>query len=506
MHDSGAVTLTPATIEQAVRDFITRYHRKTAGAGGPLRFVKEVLLRGKVDAFGQQQEPDGWQCGVLLDYGAEERRITIRSGHGVGKTAVDAWIIVYQLVFEFPQNTVVTAPTSDQLFDALYKEVVIWMGVLPGPIRARYTIKTDRIELTPTKERPDLHQHSWVSFRTARPDSPEALAGVHCEEGSVLLIGDEASGISEKIFDAASGSMSGRRAITILSGNPVRSSGFFWGTHMGAARHDWKRHHVSCEEHPRISKDFIESKLREYNNNREDPRFRVRVCGEFPLADANSMFPFEIVDPAVDREIEPSNTRPIWGLDPAYTGDNLSSLCVRRGAVIDPIITWSKLDTMRLVGRVKNKWDLTPEPDRPEWICVDSIGIGSGVADRLRELGLPVLKVNVAELPAFGNQDKYLNLRAELYFKLRQWLEERNLSIPNNEKLIAQLLAINYDIVESTGKYKIESKKDMRKRGLESPDELDSVVLTLAVEAATGLFGRSGPRKTALKRDIRRVA
>jgi hypothetical protein len=120
---------------------------------------------------------------------------------------------------------------------------------------------------------------------------------------------------------------------------------------------------------------------------------------------------------------------------------------------------------------------------------VDSIGLGAGVVDRLRELGLPARGINVAESPAFGNT--YANLRAELWYKAKAWLEGRGGKLPKDDRLLGELVAVKYKF-QSSGKIQIESKDDMKRRGMPSPDVADAFVLTFASDAAIGLFGGTG--------------
>lgn len=430
-----------------------------------------------------------------------KRRISIRSGHGVGKTTELAWIIIHHILTRFPQKTVCTATTGDQLFDALAAEVKAWIQKLPQALQDLLEVKNESIEL---KAAPN---ESFISFRVSRADKPEALAGVHSEY--VLLVGDEASGIADIIFEAAAGSMSGHNAITILAGNPVRSSGLFHDTH-----HDlkdiWDTFHISCEDCPRVSKDFIEDMRRRYGERSN--AYRVRVLGEFPVADDDTVIPAELISMAYGREVQPQMVRPIWGLDVARFGSDSSALAKRKGNVLtESVKEYIGKDTMELCGIVKVEWDTTPPIDRPEDICVDAIGIGAGVADRLRELGLPARAINVSESPAM--RERFLNLRAELYFKAREWFAQRMCHLPrdaggDNDKkrtLGKQLAAVKYKFAPN-GKVKIEAKDDMKKRGEPSPDLADAFILTFASEAVTAMTGVGFGAKSwnqPLKRNIR---
>jgi hypothetical protein len=215
----------------------------------------------------------------------------------------------------------------------------------------------------------------------------------------------------------------------------------------------------------------------------------VRVLGDFPARDDDTAIPLELIESAQNREVEVTADEPIiWGLDVARFGSASSVLCKRQGRQILAMQTWRGLDLMQLTGAVVAEFESCQPRQEPITICVDSIGVGGGVCDRLRELGLPAIGVNTSESPAL--RVTYLNLRAELWFKLKAWLEARDVSLPKDDHLLAELVAVKYKFT-SSGKLQIESKDEMRKRGLSSPDRADAVCLTFAVEAATVIHGSS---------------
>jgi phage terminase large subunit len=137
---------------------------------------------------------------------------------------------------------------------------------------------------------------------------------------------------------------------------------------------------------------------------------------------------------------------------------------------------------MQLCGVIKNRYDDATVMDKPQEILVDVIGIGAGVVDRLREQNLPVRGINVSESPS--SKKNYLNLRAELWFAIKDWLAQRDCRLPMDDELASELAAPLYKYT-STGKIKIESKDDMRKRGIKSPDKADALALTMASSAAS---------------------
>ena len=449
----------------------------------PVLFVKEVL----------EAEPLPYQAEFLEAIARGERKISIRSGHGTGKSTAASWAMLWYLLMRFPNKVVVTAPTSGQLFDALFAELKRWINEVPKPVQQLLTVKSDRVEVSAAAS------EAFISARTSRAETPEALAGVHSE--NVLLVVDEASGVPEQVFEAAAGSMSGHAATTILLSNPTRSSGTFFESQNRMSSSWWTRR-WSCVDSPLVSDEFVEEMRLRYGE--ESNAFRIRVLGEFPLADDDTIIPFHLVESATHRDVEVAEeTKAVWGLDVARFGSDCTALCKRQGPVVTEIRSWRGLDLMQTVGRVVAEYESLPPSRRPGEILVDSIGVGSGVVDRLRELNLPVRGVNVSESPSMG--ETYMNLRSELWFKTKGWLEDRSCKIPKNDQLMAELTSIRYSFT-SSGKMKAESKDEMRKRGLASPDLADALCLTMASDAATALSGAFSSWKGSIRRNLRGIA
>ena len=460
-----------------LEEFVLRYK------DDPVLFVKEVL----------GATPYDYQAEFLDALASGERKMSVRSGHGTGKSTTSSWAMLWYVLLRFPNKVVVTAPTSGQLFDALFAELKRWINELPPQLQVLLTVKSDRVELTAAPA------EAFISARTSRAETPEALAGVHSQ--NVLLVVDEASGVPEKVFEAAAGSMSGHSATTILLSNPTRSSGTFFESQTRLASTWWTRR-WSCVESPLVSEDFIDEMRARFGE--DSNAFRIRVLGEFPMADDDTIIPFHLADSAIKRDIEiPEDTKPIWGLDVARFGADKTALCKRYGNVVTEITSWQGLDLMQTVGRVMAEYEGLSPSMRPSEILVDSIGVGGGVVDRLRELGAPVRGINVGEAPAMGNT--YMNLRAELWFKTKGWLEDRSCKLPNDDQLLAELTSIRYAFTPG-GKMKAESKDDMRKRGLKSPDLADALCLTMASDAATALSGAMSTWKKEIRRNLRGIA
>lgn len=459
-------------------DFVRRYRND------PVLFVQEVL----------GVEPDEWQKEFLTAIAAGKRQISVRSGHGVGKSTAASWAMLWYFVTRYPVKVVVTAPTAAQLFDALFAELKSWCLRLPDPVKALMEVKQERIELKadPTG--------AFISARTARAESPEALQGIHSD--NVMLVADEASGVPEAVFEAAIGSMSGESAVTLMLGNPTRTSGFFYDSHNKNREH-WHAMRVSCLDSKRVATAFVDQVARAYGE--ESNAYRVRVLGEFPKADDDTIIPLALVEDAMRRESSASPTAPIvWGLDVARFGDDCSALAKRQSnLLLEPIKKWHKLDLMQVAGVVKAEWDaVDDQKQRPVEILVDSIGLGSGVVDRLRELGLPVRGVNVSESPALKNS--YRNLRTELWFKAKAWFEQRNCALPKDDALCADLVSVKYLSPDSAGRLMAESKDQTKKRLRRSPDLADAFVLTFASDAGTAIYGTSYTSEWNKPLDVKR--
>jgi len=427
----------------------------------PVLFVRECF----------NTEPEKWQAEALQAV-VDNNRVAIRSGHGVGKTAFLSWLILWWMLTRRPVKIGCTANSKDQLRDVLWAEVHLWHNRLPDFLKEALEIQTDRVIFAEDASKDQVE--NFARARTARKENPEALQGLHSKY--MLFIIDEASGVEEEVFEAARGVMSSHGAKTVMTGNPTRASGYFFGA-FHKHRALWWTRRVSCKEVPNLVSDSFRQEL--IDEWGEDSNvFRYRYLGDFPISDENVVIPLNLLEAAQDRKVEISYTGIKWGVDVARFGADRTCL-VRRSynAILQPAQTWRNKDIMQVAGLVAQAYEEEALECRPEIIMVDVIGYGAGVVDRLTELGLPVCGVNVAESAAV--KAKYMRLRDELWFEARHWFEEKHCRIPRDEMMVAELSGVVYDIT-STGKLKVESKPEMKKRGLRSPDIADAVCLTFA--------------------------
>lgn len=427
-------------------------------ASSPLLFVLEAL----------RATPEPWQAEVLKSIEAGERRIAIRAGHGVGKSALESWLIIWFLLFKRPCKIPVTANSQDQLRDVVWAEVARWHRELPTFIKDMIEVTSERVCI---KADPEA---AFAVARTARPEKPEALQGFHSP--NLLFVLEEASGIEDIIFETAGGALTGANAMVIMAGNPTRAQGYFHRA-FTINRESWRCFHVPCSASSRVSPDYAKEIATEYGV--DSNVYRVRVLGEFPTSEDDAVIPLGLIEAAVVRDVSPSEAGIVWGLDVARFGDDSTALVKRRGnMMIEPSREWKKFDLMQTAGVISKEYMETPLDKRPSAINVDVIGMGGGVVDRLRELGLPVRGVNVGEA-ASTSPHLFMRLRDELWWKARDWFEGRSCTMPNDGALIGELVSPKYKL-ESSGKIKIESKDEMKKRGVKSPNRADAFCLTFA--------------------------
>lgn len=430
--------------------------------GGPALFAQEVL--------GAEPTEQQWQASRAI---VEKRRVSIRSGHGTGKSTFMAWCVLWFPACYFPCKVPATAPTSHQLEDVLWSEIAKWHRVMAEKFPAlaaefEWSSGAFRMKSAPTE--------SFSVARTSRPEKPEALQGFHAD--NILFLIDEASGVADNVFEVAEGALSTDGAFVVMAANPTRQSGYFFDSHH-KMRGAWAALHWNGEDSPRVSRQYIENMEKKYG--RHSPVFKVRVLGEFVGA-ADGVISLELCEAARVRQVEANSAaRVVWGVDVARFGDDSSALAKRKGNVqLEPVREWWGKDTMQTVGIIKAEWDKTPEELRPAAINVDVIGIGSGVVDRLKEMELPVVGVNVAEAesPNANPEIQFNRLRDELWWKGREWLEARDCKFADDDETIAELTTPTYTIL-SNGRVQVERKDEMKKRGVKSPNRADAWLLTL---------------------------
>jgi len=470
--------------------------------GDALRFATGVLgflMPGEANPNrAPQLEP--WQVDALQRFShaylhrfVKQGRLSIKSGHGVGKTCFLSIIIIFTLLCSGPDTKIpAVANSQDQLRDGLWPELQKWLNKLPEPLRMTLEWQKEKIVVKSAPE------EAFAVRRTASVHRPEALQGIHAE--TILAIFEEASGIPESTIEAGAGTLSTPGAMAVAVGNPTQRTGFFHATQT-KLRDRWDCMTVSSADVPR-ARGHIQDIIDLYGLGSN--KYRVRVLGEFPDKDDDTVIPLSLVEACKTRDVAKRLVWPTWGLDPGRFGDDPSALVMREGNYInaDRLYEWQGLDGTQLAGRVIALYNETPLQERPAEICVDVIGVGASAYDQLRLPGSPVAMittgVNVAESAPVSEVDD--RLRDELWFRGLAWFAaldgrfEAPVRHPEKarllEKLIGELTTPTYDYLLN-GRRKVESKKDMKKRGCASPNLADAFLLTLAC----GIYPRTNPHR-----------
>lgn len=416
-------------------------------------------------------EPDDWQKQFFRDV-VESNRVSVKSGQGVGKTGCEAILLLWFLSC-FPNAKVVaTAPTRRQLQDVLWAEVDKWLSRSP--------VLSQTLKWTKTYIYMVGHEKRW--FATARTaNKAENMQGFH--ELNMLFLVDEASGILEPIMEAILGTLSGPNNKLVMCGNPTKTSGTFYDSHT-RDRAIYRCITVNSEDSPRTNKENIAALARKYG--KDSNVYRVRVKGEFPLQEDDVFISLALIEQAVMTE--PDQTGRIsMGVDVARFGDDETIILTKVGNRVEMPVIRHGQDLMRTVGDIVITYRRLLE-EHPLYTgsiacIIDDTGLGGGVTDRLREVKaeqnlfrLQIVPVNAGQaVPKVGAQN-YANITTFMWGTVRDLLEERQISLVNDNELVAQLSVRKYSI-NSSGKLALESKDDMKKRDIDSPDRADALAL-----------------------------
>ena len=446
----------------------------------PVRYVQ--------DRFGA--EPTVQQVQILRAIAPPGAKVSVRSGHGIGKSTAAAWAILWHLETHDYSKVPCTAPSSHQLRDILWSELAKWLrhGEAQSAARGDHPALSLSQLFHWTQDRlADPAAPDWAATaRTARPDHPEALQGFHSQH--LLYIVDEASGVAEEIFQAAAGSLSTPGARVLLLGNPTRTSGTFHASHH-SDRGSYTTLHFRSQESPLVDGGYRPGLVRKWGEGSNV--VRVRADGEFPRQDDDVLISLEYTEPCTTRDPCPGAGVRTLGVDVAWTGADRSALVLRRGHVVDRIAVFAGRDPMQVAGQIV----AVLQPWQVEIVCIDIIGLGAGTYARLLELqregqvACELIPVNVSQrIPPSGVLQSYdaqpHRLRDYLWLAVRQWLREASPvfcapDATSNHDLAGELASVHYGIT-SEGHVLVEDKAHMRKRLGRSPDLADALCCTFA--------------------------
>lgn len=423
-----------------------------------------------------------WQQTILMVcankamQGKSKKRVTIASGHGCGKSSSCAIIVLWFLFGRINSQIACTAPTATQMHDVLWKEISLWINKMPDVIKNMYDHTSDYVRM---KEQPK----AWFArAKTSSKENPEALAGVHSANG-VMLLSDEASGIEEPIFVTMDATLTEEKYLVILIGNPTRNNGYFYDSH-NRNKSMWVTLHFSGTESPLVTKKY-EAEQALLHGGRETEQYGIRVLGKFPSEDTMSKDGY--IRLFGDRDL---NTIPksqelkfgknsILGVDPAGEGEDETVIFIRDDIKGKILFKESISNSKSIAEKILTLIDFYELNARN--VVVDAFGIGANIA---KEVAIAsrgkhnISPVNVGEPCDYENDaDNYINKRA-LYFhkEMKNWLRSGGQIVedPNLDKEMSTI----YYRRSINGKVQIMPKIEMKKRGYNSPNIMDAIMLT----------------------------
>lgn len=452
----------------------------------PFGFVLWAFPWGEPGAL-KDEYPDRWQVAVMEDIRMaleaneklpEDKRVPIQiavaSGHGIGKTALMAWLLLWFMATNADPQIVVTANTLSQLTTKTWREVAKWHNLF---------ILKDLFEWTATSYYLKTHQKLWSA--NALPwskASTESFAGTHAE--AVMYQFDEGSGIINEIYDVSEGAMTSGRCIWLVFGNPTRNTGRFREL-FGKLRHRWITRNIDSRTARKTNKAKIQQWAEDYG---EDSDFmRVRVRGLFPNAATNQLIPEGDFDRCTTFDPVGFEMYPVSvTCDVARYGDDSTVVGVVQGRNMPELRGFqnkSTVETATIVAETYRHW-LTK--GQRVHCFIDDVGVGGGVTDILKSWGIPVTGVNSGARA--DKDDKYINKRSEMWCRMAAAIKA-GMRLPDEGRLRDDLINIEYSMTASQ-KIQLESVQSLKDRGLPSPDYATALALAFAYPQTMDIVDR----------------
>lgn len=440
--------------------------------------------------------PDKWACEFLDQLGADIRdrafdgrravdpiQYAVASGHGIGKSTLVAWIVKFIMDTRPHAKGTVTANTADQLRAKTWAEVGKWHKLSLTSHRFDYRSGRGSMSLS-HKQAPE----TWAcKATTCREEDSEAFAGQHAGNSTSFYVFDEASNIHSKIFEVREGGLTDGEPMTFDFGNPTRNTGAFYESCEGNTAHRYRRWNIDSRSVAITNKAYLDRVIQDFGINSD--RVKVRVKGEFPAISSSQFISVEMVKGAMERELfRIPNAALVLGVDVGGRDGDESVIKARMGddARSWPAKRFSGLDTVQLVGQIITTVnEFRGLGVRCAGIFIDAGGIGAGVYDQLHHLGYNAIAVQFGA--SASDIRAYRRLGDEMWGKMRDALQTR-LCLPyagvgEADDLRTQLTQREFGYMDG-GQIHLESKREMKERGIQSPDIADALALTYAREVA----------------------
>jgi phage terminase large subunit len=449
----------------------------------PLLFVQDCI---EVTPSTQQKD--------ALRRAAFSKRLSIRSGHGTGKDAYASWLILWFMCTRPFAKVICTAPTHRQLKDILWSEISKWLR--KSRVSSEFIIQNDKIFQR------DAPKEWWIravspSVKASSEEQAETLAGFHGDH--MLIVCDEASGIPDPVFIPLEGAMTQEDNRVLLIGNPTKNYGYFHDTQFdGRLSKSWTRLHWDSRESENVTKEMVDYFAHKYG---EDSNvFRIRVAGEPPLDDEMSLIPLHWAQQCISLDIGTEfEEDPLYlGVDVARYGDDKSVVLPRRAGLIKP---WTQHDGKNTVELAQHVDYVMKEVDAAGAV-IDEIGVGAGVVDWLTKYGHAKRIFGVQTSWKSSDPKRFSRLRDEIWWSVREKCMRAQYSFPDGplgEELCNEIASVRYQYAPS-GALKVESKRDMKLRGVSSPNIADALGLTEYVAMFAHRLWESEEKKKKKKR------
>ena len=416
----------------------------------------------------------------------QNQRTTVRSCEGSGKTYIASRVALCFLYNFHPATVITTSPSHRQVTEVMWREIANAHAQASRKISMPGQLLQQKLQIA----------DDWfaIGFST---DKLERFLGLHNDY--ILIIGDDASGIEEPAYDGMENPLAtGKVKRQLLIGNPTQPVGRFRDSFTSEF---FNPIHISAFDTPNFTafgitlEDIKSGEWKEKQGGRELPfpfllspevvaqryiregegsfTFQAFVMGNFPEAGVNNLFPIHLIEAAMSRKPEvKTEARKVMALDVARYGADMNVLGIKQGNVVMPFQEWGQQDTMFTAGRTAR----VSKENKAVVTRIDSVGVGGGVVDRLKEAGIPVQDVNVGQKAL--DSERFGNQRAENYWHLLELLqdEEEPLVLPYDPLLKAQLADVRFKY-NSKGQMFVESKEEMRARGSKSPDRADCLMM-----------------------------
>jgi phage terminase large subunit len=426
-----------------------------------------------------------WMQEQILRSAARYPRTAVKACHASSKTFTAAELVLWWIA-RFKDGIAITTASS---FNQVKRQLWVEMKRAAGTSLLVYPrFHQTELRISASNYAIGLSTNAGIRFQ-----------GFH---GRILVVIDEATGIDPEIWEAIESSRAGGDVHLLALGNPIELGGHFYDI-FHSKRTGWQTFTMSAFDSPNfkglagsdpvdlegllalpdaqlddnvrpylITRRWVKEKYFEWGP--DDPRWNPRVLGQFPKSSSKQVISLEDVEACVDIELRDWKKKPLdFGGDIARFGDDQTVYVGVKGGRLVFLETHAKQSTMETAGQIVN---LFREIGIIGSFALDDGGLGGGVTDRLTEQNYEILPINFGST-AF-RYDEYQDLRTEIWWHMRRLFAERLISIPRNEELIMQLVGPTYEF-RSNGKLKLESKEDMKKRGLRSPDIADALGLAV---------------------------